>query len=285
VLHLAARGWVVFAGVRKHADGEGLCAEAAGAGANVRPLMIDVASEDSVVVAAAGRLREEVGAGGLAGLVNNAGISVNGPIEVLTREDWRRQFEVNVFGQVAMTRAMLPLLRRYAEARAAAMDRAGRTPEPARIVMMSSIAGRLAQPVIGPYCASKFALEAVADSLRLELRGQGVGVSLVEPGAIQSEIWRKAQDEVAAGVMAHPAAGRYEGMVRSVARMAEKAAAGAIPAQRVAVVVERCLTARRAPARVLVGRDAKVGAWAKAVMPTRVFDAVLARVFGSGQGR
>jgi NAD(P)-dependent dehydrogenase (short-subunit alcohol dehydrogenase family) len=264
VLHLARRGWSVFAGVRKAADAEALRTGADGAD-NILPLIIDV-TDGASIQAAAGQVSETTGAQGLAALVNNAGISVNGPLELVPIADWRRQFEVNFFGHIAVTQTMLPLLRTYADATE------GR--QPARIVMMSSIAGRLGQPILGPYCSSKFALEAASDALRVELRAQRIGVSVVEPGAIRSEIWRKALDE-AAQEPPDPRAEQYQDLIRGVTAAATKAEQMSIPALRVAQVVERCLTARRAPIRVLVGADAKLGATAVAFLPTRLMDAIL----------
>jgi NAD(P)-dependent dehydrogenase (short-subunit alcohol dehydrogenase family) len=231
--------------------------------------MLDVTDQASIDAAAA-ELGRRVGSSGLAGLVNNAGISVLGPVEALAPEDWRRQFDVNFFGQMAVTRAMLPLLR--------AGTAAGR----ARIVMISSIAGRVGQPVLGPYCASKFALESASDSLRLELRAQRIGVSVVQPGAIKSEIWRKGQGQAKEKPLPPDMAIHYGLMTESIRRMAEHAERVAIPAVTVARVVERCLTARRAPVRVLVGTDAKVSAALKAVLPTRGFDWLLAKVLRIG---
>jgi NAD(P)-dependent dehydrogenase (short-subunit alcohol dehydrogenase family) len=267
VLHLARRGWTVFAGVRKAADAETLRAGAEGA-ENILPLIIDVTDAASIQAAAI-QVGETTGAQGLTALVNNAGISVNGPLELVPLADWRRQFEVNFFGHIGVTQAMLPLLRTYAQANE------GR--QPARIVMMSSIAGRLGQPILGPYCSSKFALEAASDALRVELREQRIGVSIVEPGAIKSEIWRKALDEVAPEA-ADPSSERYQDLIRGITLAATKAEEVAIPALRVAQVVERCLTARRAPIRILVGTDAKLGATAAAILPTRMMDALLSAV-------
>jgi NAD(P)-dependent dehydrogenase (short-subunit alcohol dehydrogenase family) len=262
-LHLAGLGWTVHAGVRKEADGASLVREG---GQNIGPVSIDVAEESSIG-AAAEEIGLRVGGDGLAALVNNAGVSVNGPVELIPMDGWRRQFEVNVFGQVAVTRAMLPHLRAHAA-------REGW----ARIVMMSSIAGRVGQAVLGPYCASKHALEAVSDALRYELTPQRIQVSIIEPGAIKSEIWKKGQEDAAASRGEDAAEARYRAMVDRVIWLAGKAEEGAIPAVRVAKVVERCLTARRPPIRVLVGNDAKALAWMKRVLPGSAVDWLFKRV-------
>lgn len=264
-LHLAARGWIAYAGVRRESDAESLRAEAGSA--NLRPIILDITDVASIA-AATTLIQKDTGAASLNALVNNAGISINGPVELLTTDDWRNQFEVNLFGQIAMTRAMLPLLRAAATPAATS-----------RIVMMSSIAGRVGQPIIGPYCASKFALEAVSDALRLELKSQHIEVSLVEPGAIKSEIWKKAQDSALAIDRKHPAAERYTKVIDAIVTMARQAEDQAIPASRVAEIVEHCLTSSRPPIRRLVGRDAKIGALAKWMFPDRLFDAALTRAF------
>ncbi len=167
-LYLQARGFRVFASVRRETD----AADLSGA----TPVLLDVENAESIRAAA-----DAVGAaledGALQGLVNNAGIAVSGPLEFLEMSDLRHQFEVNLFGQVAVTRAFLPLLRRAKNG---------------RIVNMSSISGRITAPLLGPYSMSKFALEAFSDALRRELSPFGLSVSVVEPGAIKTPIWDKA---------------------------------------------------------------------------------------------
>jgi NAD(P)-dependent dehydrogenase (short-subunit alcohol dehydrogenase family) len=265
-LHLARRGWTVFAGVRREGDAEVLKSETPESATQILPTIIDVLNEASIR-AAAEQVARVTASSGLAALVNNAGVSVNGPVELVPIDEWRRQLEVNFFGQIAVTQAMLPLLRTYAAANPG--------PRPARIVMMSSIAGRIGQPILGPYCSSKFALEAMSDALRVELRPQRIGVSLVEPGAIKSEIWRKGQEEASTKDMTGPQAQPYSELLRGLIVIAAKAAEVAVPAARVARVVERCLTTRRPPAHALVGPDAKLGAVAKWVLPARAMDALL----------
>jgi NAD(P)-dependent dehydrogenase (short-subunit alcohol dehydrogenase family) len=166
---LAGLGFTVFAGVRKPEDGERLAREIAG----VTPLRIDVIDADSIA-AAAQSVSEQTG-GRLAGLVNNAGVAVPAPIEHQPIDDFRRQIEVNLIGQVAVTQAFLPQLR------------AAR----GRIVNVSSIGGKVAVPLLGAYAASKFGLEGFSDTLRRELRPWGIEVSVIEPGTIATPIWDK----------------------------------------------------------------------------------------------
>jgi NAD(P)-dependent dehydrogenase (short-subunit alcohol dehydrogenase family) len=260
VIHLAKMGFMVLAGVRKEADARAL--EQAG-GVNVKGILLDVTDEASIAEAA--KIAAEVcGGGGLLGLVNNAGISVHGPVEHIPLADWRRQFEVNLFGHIAVTQAMLPLMREY-------VARNGKGA--ARIVMMGSIAGLVAQPIVAPYNASKFAMEALSDSLRLELGAQGIQVCLIEPGAIDTPIWAKAEANPGAFPADHPARKLYAREIDAIVNAARKSAAAAAPTDGVVKVVEKCLTRRRPRSRYLVGKDARVGAVAKWLLPTRVLDA------------
>ena len=223
---LMERGWRVFAGVRKEADVERLRSESAG---RLQPLIIDVADEGTVQ-AAAQALAEAVGTAGLAGLVNNAGIAVPGPWELLTTDDLRRQLEVNVVGTHAVTRAVLPLLRR-----------AG-----GRIVLMGSISGRVAPPFYGAYAASKHALEAMADTLRMELRPWRISVSIVEPDAVGTPIWEKfdVQTESLAR-RGEAATGLYEEQIVRLRRATRRMGRAGMPASAVVCAVRHALTARR----------------------------------------
>ena len=169
--HMDKLGFRVFAGIRNESDGRSLIEGSAG---RITPLLIEVTDSVSAL-AAADRVAGAVGSAGLSGLVNNAGIVVAGPLEFLPLSELRKQFEVNVLGQIAVTQAFLPLLR---QARG-------------RIVNMSSIAGRVAFPYIGPYSASKYALEAISDALRIELLPWGISVSVIEPGDVATPIWKK----------------------------------------------------------------------------------------------
>ena len=169
--HLDSLGFTVFAGVRSAEARERVASEGSG---HVRPLRLDV-TDPASIAAAAGEVREAAGTSGLAALVNNAGIAVSGPLELVPIEGLRNQLEVNVIGQVSVTQAFLPALR------------AAR----GRIVNVSSIGGKIALPLAGPYAASKFALEAITDSLRRELRHLGVQVIAVEPGGVKTAIWGK----------------------------------------------------------------------------------------------
>jgi NAD(P)-dependent dehydrogenase (short-subunit alcohol dehydrogenase family) len=265
-LRLAGAGWTVFAGVRDPAAGERLQRE--GAPGRVIPLSLDVTDAGQIERAQA-RIHEQAARaggsqGGLDALVNNAGIGVGGPLELLSTEDLRMQFEVNVFGQIAVTRALLPALR---VARG-------------RIVLLSSIGGRVSVPFNGPYAASKHAIEALGDALRGELHGSHIRVCLVAPGSVKTPIWSKARD-TADGLEIPPELREEYGRVPAAFAkiLADTERRGVSPEQ-VAATIERALTARRPRARYLVGRDARGMVLAHALLPTRAFDRVLRRVLG-----
>ena len=249
-LHLEGLGFDVLAGVRREAD----------APEGTTPLLLDVTDQ-----AAIDALAQRVAGRPLAGLVNNAGIGVGGPVEHIPLAEWRRQFDVNLFGHVAMTQALLPALL------------AGR----GRIVNIGSIGGRQALPLLSPYAASKFAMHGLSDSLRLELRRQGVHVALVEPGAIATEIWRKADESFEAIESDLPAevAARYRKELDGARKASDRAARHAIPADKVAAVVGHALTARRPRARYVVGADARGQALIER-LPAAARDRLLRLAFG-----
>lgn len=255
--HLDDLGFRVFAGVRRRADGGRLTAAAS---KKLTPILLDVTDAGSIEQAA--RLVEkEVGSAGLGGLVNNAGIAVAGPLEVLPLAELRRQLEVNVIGQIAVTQAFLPLLR------------LGR----GRIINMGSIAGRSTMPFMGPYSASKFALEALTDALRLELQAWGIHVSIIEPGAIATPIWEKSGREAdrLEAATASEARALYAQASAGVREAVRKAAARAIPPDAVARAVVHALTAPRPRTRYLVGNDARFRAFLAKFLPDRLQDKVL----------
>jgi NAD(P)-dependent dehydrogenase (short-subunit alcohol dehydrogenase family) len=254
--HLDALGFRVFAGVRDPADGERLTRAASD---RLVPVHLDVTDAVSVQ-AAVETVAHALGDAPLSGLVNNAGIAVASPLEFVPLDALRRQMEVNVIGQVAVTQAFLPPLRRAR----------------GRIVNMGSMAGRFASPFMGPYNASKFALEALTDSLRLELRPWGIHVSIVEPGVIATPIWQKsllAAGELTAA-MPEEAHTLYGRAIESIRRGVENI--GGIPAEKVARVVAHALTARRPRPRYVVGRDART-AVGLSYLPTRMRDWLVAK--------
>ena len=236
----------MLAGVRREGD----------APEGTEELLLDVTDAEQIREAAE-RVDE------LNGLVNNAGIALGSPLELVPVDQLRHQLEVNLVGQVAVTQALLPAIRRAK----------------GRIVFMGSIAGRSALPFLAPYAASKHALEAVADSLRLELKPFGIPVSIVEPGSIRTAIWGRSAaraDELAA-TMDSELAELYAERVAAFRSVALKRGEGGAPADRVAEVVEEALTAERPHARYLVGRDAKLRAGFER-LPDRLRDRIYERV-------
>jgi NAD(P)-dependent dehydrogenase (short-subunit alcohol dehydrogenase family) len=256
-LHLAEKGYRVFAGVRKQKDAESIEAEANG---NLTPLMIDVTKAPSIADAEK-KVRRAVGKDGLYGLVNNAGIADGGPIEFLPIEDFKRVVDVNLTGQVAVTQAFLPLIRRAK----------------GRIVFITSIGGKIATPFMSPYHATKFGLEAVADSLRREVKPWGIEVIVIEPGSIATPIWGKGQDSIDANrKKAPPEAERlYGAQVKRMEEVTRETAERGIEPVKVGKTIRRALGARRPRTRYLVGTDAKVMRNAERIMSNRTFDRVM----------
>lgn len=266
-LRLANDGFRVYAGVRSDADGAMLIGQAGDA---VVPLQLDV-TDPAQIAEAAARIGEETGERGLQALVNNAGIAVAGPLEFLPIDELRRQLEINVTGQIAVTQACLPLLRR-ARASTKGDHRAG------RIVFMSSVAGRSALPFMGAYAASKFALEAAADALRIELMAFGLTVSLVEPGVIDTPIWKTSRDVAELNIeRMPPQLEEYYGRALNAMRTRLDSLRGR-PPERVAEVVAHALTSARPRIRYIVGRDARVRIAMQTLLPDRLRDWIIGRV-------
>ena len=253
----AARGMTVFAGVRNLAAGDALQAKA---GKAIIPVQLDVTDGESITKAA-DLVAGHVGEAGLSGLVNNAGIAIGSPLELIPLQQLRRQLEVNVVGQIAVTQAVLPLLRRAQ----------------GRIVNMGSIAGRGTIPMMGPYSASKYALEALTDALRLELYPWGIEVAIIEPGAVATPIWDKSMQTSLDVESEMPAERKhlYEAAAQSIRESVGQAAARAIPVDAVVEAVLHALTAKRPKTRYLVGRDAKLRAVMVKWIPDRLQDWIL----------
>lgn len=265
-LELDRRGFRVFAGVRREEDAEQLRQRAS---ARLLPVMLDVTDAASIAVTA-DTVGAALGQQGLLGLVNNAGLVVAGPLELLPIDQLRRQFEVNVFGQIAVTQAFLPMLR---------LARG-------RIVMISSISGRVAAPFVGPYAASKHALEALSDSLRVELRRWGITVSLIEPGNVKTPIWEKSRAWAQQMAQQIPPQGEqlYGPDLRAVEAVTAQMAVRGMPVQRVVGVVVHALTARRPKTRYPVGFDTRLSIQALKFLPVRLRDWLVRREMGLGSG-
>jgi NAD(P)-dependent dehydrogenase (short-subunit alcohol dehydrogenase family) len=248
-LRLARAGWHVYGGIRTSEDAVEMRRH------GVEPVELDVT--DSALVAGAA---ETVGPE-LHGLVANAGIAVAAPLELVPLDELRRQLEVNVVGQVAVVQAFLPALRRAR----------------GRVVLMGSVGGRSALPFLGPYAASKHALEAVADVLRVELAPWGIAVAIVEPASVRTSIWTKgaAHAESLREAVSPDARELYAARIERFTQVAMKRGPGVDP-DVVAKAVEHALTAARPKARYLVGRDAHIRAWIER-LPARLRDRTLAK--------
>jgi short-subunit dehydrogenase len=196
-------------------------------------------------------------------LVNNAGVSVPGPIEYLPIDELRRQLEVNLIGQVAVTQAFLPALRRAR----------------GRVVFIGSVGGRVALPLLSAYNASKYGLEGVAGALRQELRAEGMEVSIVEPGAVKTAIWEKGKasgDELEAQLTPEAAA-RYGGLMTALRAEADRGGRDGMAPEKVADRVVHALTARRPRTRYLVGAEARAQVLLARLLGDRRMDALVAR--------
>jgi NAD(P)-dependent dehydrogenase (short-subunit alcohol dehydrogenase family) len=262
---LDAAGWRVFAGVRREDDAARL---QSGSSTRLQPLIIDVT--DGASIASAGQqVRSIVGEEGMSGLVNNAGIAVAAPLEYVPLDEFRRQLEVNVTGQLAVTQAFVPLLR---AARGS----------PRRLVLMGSIGGRMATPFLGAYNASKFALEAMADVLRIELQPWSIDVAIIEPGSIATPIWSKG-DEAATRLAARfpPEANEHYGpALTAMRKVAADTGRRGVSPDVVAAVVEHALTSDRPRTRYIVGADAKIRARIGSFLSDRLRDRLLTRLLG-----
>jgi NAD(P)-dependent dehydrogenase (short-subunit alcohol dehydrogenase family) len=262
-MKLARSGFRVFAGVRKEEDAEAL-EETAPAG-RLKPLFIDV-TEEHLVASAASTVEEAVGGEGIAGLVNNAGIGEAWPLEYVPLEEFRSQFEVNVFGHLTVTQAFLPLIRAAT----------------GRIVNVGSVGGRITMPFGGTLSAPRRALVAVNDALRMELYPWGIHVALIEGGTISTRAVDKLEAAAEATIKGLPAAGRarYAGSYRTaVAHAVARTRAGS-PPELVADAMFRALTEPRPKTRYPVGADARVLLALSGVLPDRLLDRLRFRIFG-----
>lgn len=258
-LALDRAGITVFAGVRDPANAAPLDRQSSD---RLTLLRLDITDQKSIA-AAVTTLEEQLGGGGLDAVVNNAGEGIPGPLEILPLNQLREQFEVNVIGQVAVTQAVLPLLRRAH----------------GRIIFVGSIGGKIAVPLAGAYNASKYAMEAVADSWRQELAPDGIAVSLIEPAAMATPIWAKA-----AGRVDHllddpgPETARYRERLRSFQRtLRSQGKSGSSPSD-VADTILRALTAEHPRNRYAVGASAKLVSALRPLIPDWLLDAVGRRI-------
>ncbi|HEX4505562.1 MAG TPA: SDR family NAD(P)-dependent oxidoreductase [Alphaproteobacteria bacterium] len=261
-LRLARNGWRVFAAVRKQADADSLVAEAAG---GLETVMLDLADPASIA-AAAPDVGARLGGRGLDALFNNAGMGMTAPVEYLSPEDLRRVFEINVFGQIAMTQAFLPLIRMAK----------------GRIVNTGSVGDHLTPPFASAIAAPKAALASLTMGLRLELKSQGIRVILVEPGSINTPAVEKTLGEVETTIAALPADGQklYAGPMRKLAAAFTAHETSGSPPDAVAEVVERALNARDPKVRYPAGKDAAKLTLLARFLPEKLLDRAVLKTFG-----
>lgn len=269
-LRLARKGWRVFAAVRRDADEQSLAAEASREGGlSLETVKLDVTDGDSIARAATD-VTIRLGGRGLDGLVDNAGVGHTGPVEHTSLEQWRELYEINLFGQIAVMQAFLPLVR---------LARG-------RIVNIGSVADHLAPPFVGALASSKSAFASVSAALRVELRPQGIHVSIVEPGAIDTPAVDKTLGRVEATIAALPPEGARlygDAMRRMTSAFMKKERSGSSP-EEVAVVIERALTDRVPKTRYLVGKDALKLSTLARLLPERLLDVAILRAFGVPSG-
>jgi NAD(P)-dependent dehydrogenase (short-subunit alcohol dehydrogenase family) len=254
---LAGVGWDVFAGVRNEGDAEAIRADDS---PRLHPVILDICDQ-AQVDALDGALPDRLDA-----VVNNAGIVVGGPMEAVALDEVRRQFEVNLIGQIAVTQAVLGRLRSSR----------------GRIVFVSSLSGRVSGPMLGPYSASKFALEGMADALRLELRPWRIPVVLVEPAQTATDMWSSADEflESTVAALSPEHAALYRGHIEGQRKTIPQSQKMAAPVDGVAATIERALTAKRPRARYVVGSAPRVLGALVPFIPDRALDAVLASTGG-----
>jgi len=258
-LHLDRLGFRVFAGVRRTADGNALQQDASD---RLHHIYLDVNDEESIHTAAK-IIEASCPDGGLSGLVNNAGIVVAGPLEFIPLDSLRSQLDTNVVGQIAVTQALLGMLR---SARG-------------RIVNMSSVSGRVAAPFLGPYSASKFAFEAISDSMRLELRPWSIHVSIIEPGPIATPIWEKSRTTTKNMLDKLPpqAHGLYGEQIKAADTWAWTMTRDMPSPEAVTRAVEHALTSRRPRIRYRIGSAGLITEIIARLAPDRLRDWLIIR--------
>jgi NAD(P)-dependent dehydrogenase (short-subunit alcohol dehydrogenase family) len=252
---LARRGFHVLAGVRRDRDADAI------KGPGIDPLIIDITNPDHIR-ALATRVHGDPQGRAVRALVNNAAIAVNAPVEVFAIDEWRRLFEVNLFGHIAVTQTLLPALIR----------------SKGRVVNISSVGGRIAMATYGPYASAKFALEAVSDSLRREIAPFGVQVVVVEPGAVRTEMAGRAiaAAHELASIMTPEQSQRYGGLVQAITAQAAWFTESGLSADAAAKVIARAVTARKPRTRYTIGRDAALLTLLARILPDRILDRVFA---------
>jgi NAD(P)-dependent dehydrogenase (short-subunit alcohol dehydrogenase family) len=253
---LAGRGYFILAGVRREIDADAIRCE------NIEPVILDITNETHIA-GLVQRLKEDSEKRPLRALINNAAIEINAPLEVLKLSEWRRQFDVNVIGQVAMIQGLLPAL----------FQSRG------TIVNISSIGGKAAMACYGPYASTKFALEGLSDALRRELEPSGVKVIVIEPGGVKSQmsLQVRTKAEKITSEMTPEHRSRYGAMMHAMVSLAETYIKNAVPAEKAAEIIANTLTKKKPRTRYIIGKDAAVLRIMNWLLPDRWLDSLLAR--------
>lgn len=261
-IYLDKLGYQVFAGVRRKGDGEALKRKTQ---ERAIPIILDVTDEASIE-AAVKTVQLSLKSEQLTGLVNNAGIVIAGPLEFLPISELRKQLEVNVLGQIAVTQAFLPLLRKAK----------------GRVINIGSDYGKVSGPMLGPYCASKFALEALTDSLRMELQPWEIPVSIIEVGTVKTPIWKKSIERTDQiwDCLPEPAKKLYSPTLEAITKTASKLEQNGLPAEAVAKTISQVLIDKRPKTRYIVGLEAKINILLSKIMPDRVLDRLITSYLG-----
>ncbi|GIE72046.1 SDR family NAD(P)-dependent oxidoreductase [Actinoplanes palleronii] len=251
---LAADGFHVLAGVRKQADAQKIAAP------GIEPVILDITNDDHIA-SLLDRVTRDPDGRPLRVLVNNAGVAVNAPVEVLSIEDWRYQFDVSVFGQIALTRALLPLL----------------LASHGRIVNVTSVGGRVAMANFGAYSAAKFAMEAVSDSLRREVEAFGVTVVKITPGAVSTNLTESGLAAAAriTDTMTADQRERYDELGRAFTAQAKAFARDGVSPERAAAVISKAVAAGRPKTRYTIGRDGAMFTFMPRIASDRLLDSML----------
>lgn len=252
---LASRGYFILAGVRREIDADAIRAE------NIEPIILDITNETHIANLVK-RLQEDPEKRPLRALINNAAIEINAPLEVLELSKWRKQFDVNVFGQVAMIQALLPAL----------FHSRG------TIVNISSISGKAAMARYGPYASTKFALEGLSDALRRELEPFGIKVIVIEPGGVTSPMSLQVRQKAAqiTSEMTAEHRNRYGPMMHAMVSLAESYIKNAVSAEKAAEIIANTLAGKKPRTRYIIGKDAAMIRFMNWLLPDRWLDNILA---------
>ncbi|EJN02345.1 SDR family oxidoreductase [Phyllobacterium sp. YR531] len=256
---LAADGFHVLAGVRNTEDAAKLASR------NIEPVILDITDADTLRALAI-RVADDEGGRPLRAVVNNAGIAVNGPVESVPLDEWRRQFEVGVIGQIAVTQALMPAL----------LAKGG------RVINIGSLGSKVSMPGFGPYSAAKFAMEAVNDALRREMAPFGLSVVMITPGAVSTGMTEQGLKTIRrlAQLMTREQHGRHDKLIDAVEAQVETFARDGVKPEVAAAVVSRAISARTPRTRYMVGRDAAVLARIVRFIPARLLDRMLRSQMG-----